>query len=195
MFYFGKRGGGVPTTPIPVTAPNDLGLAPGEKAQLWYYNESTEIDEAPNAWSPAGTGTVSADGETLSTDPGVGLPRFCCGAMAFVPTEDDDDFNPDGCRAGDPVDLATGAFLHEVTDLSIPGRIPIVIKRTHRSRDPLQGPFGVGTYLGYDWYTLNGHELRFSNSDNEPQRHREHRVFFLVFLGVLRASVVEKLSL
>ncbi len=43
MFYFGKRGGGIPQQPVPFEAPND--------------------------WRIAGTATVSADGRTITTDP------------------------------------------------------------------------------------------------------------------------------
>jgi len=162
MFYFGKVGGGVPTTPIPVTVPNDLGLNPGEKAELWYFNESPNIDEAPNEWSVAGTGTVSADGKTITTDPGVGIPRFCCGAITVTPTNPTgpnippgDD--PDGkqCKLGKySVEPSTGVFVHSETDLSIPGKIPIEITRTYRSMDTFRGPYGVGTYFGYDWYMI-----------------------------------------
>jgi RHS repeat-associated protein len=157
MFYFDKIGGGVPTIPIPVTAPNDLGLQPGEKAELWYFNESPYIDEAPNEWSSAGMGTVSADGLTISTDPGVGIPRFCCGAIIWAPTNPTGpNVNPDGCPRGigDPVDPATGIFIYSNNDLTIPGRIPIRITRTYRTLDAFRGPYGIGTYFSYDWYVI-----------------------------------------
>lgn len=153
MFYFGKIGGGVPTTPIPVTVPNDLGLQPGEKAELWYFNESPNINEAPNEWSMAGLGTVSEDGKTISTDPGVGIPRFCCGAILWSPIgQTGTNVRPDGVKGGEPVDLATGVFVHSETDLAIRGRIPIIIKRDYRTLDAFRGPYGIGTYFSYDWY-------------------------------------------
>ena len=172
MFYFGKRGGGVPTLPIPVTAPNDLGLAPGETAELWYYNESTDVSEAPNDWSLAGTGTVSEDGETISTDPGIGIPRFCCGAMLYAPRNPTgDSINPETCRiassdadtrngaGGSSVDPATGSFVQSVTDLSLPGRMPIAVTRTLRSRDSFHGPWGLGSYFSYDMYLLRSGDV------------------------------------
>jgi RHS repeat-associated protein len=162
MFYFGKQGGGVPTTPIPVTVPNTLGLEPGEQAELWYFNESPNIDEAPNEWSYAGLGTASADGETITTDPGVGIPRFCCGAITVVPrnpTGDDLPPEVDRTQGGDPVDLATGAFIYKKTDLVLPGRIPIEITRYYRSRDTFRGPYGVGTYFSYDWYVIRSGDM------------------------------------
>ncbi|MBI5025146.1 MAG: carboxypeptidase-like regulatory domain-containing protein, partial [Nitrospirae bacterium] len=55
MFYFDKIGGGTADQPIPFKAPNDLGLLPGQKAVLWYYDESPNEGEAPNDWAIAGT--------------------------------------------------------------------------------------------------------------------------------------------
>jgi DNA-binding beta-propeller fold protein YncE len=80
MFYFDKVGGGIPDEPIPVKYPNDLGLLPGQKAVIWYYDESPNEGEAPNDWAIAGTGTVTPDGRYIVSDPGVGIPKFCCGA-------------------------------------------------------------------------------------------------------------------
>jgi len=156
MFYFGKMGGGTPTIPIPVTAPNDLGLKPGEKAALWYFNESPNLGEAPNEWSAAGVGTVSDDGETISTDPGVGIPRFCCGAIVWAPTVPTGErVPPKACKVGQKsVEPSSGVFMHSEIDLALPGRIPITITRHHRSMDSFRGPYGIGTYFDYDWYML-----------------------------------------
>jgi hypothetical protein len=52
---------------------------------------------------------------------------------------------------GDPVDLPTGTFMIDKTDLVIPARIPISIQRHYRSDDTRSGFFGVGWNLGiYD---------------------------------------------
>ena len=183
MFYFDKVGGGVPEQPIPIKAPNDLGLLPGEKAVLWYYDESPNEGEAPNDWAIAGTGTVTPDGMRIVTDPGVGVPKFCCGAIAWggddsSPPPNNDCDNPCGCgsggsggsggggggfgggpggpqvsgTAGDPVDLATGYFIHAKTDLYVPGVIPVSITRYFRSGNANIGAFGRGTYFEYDWW-------------------------------------------
>jgi hypothetical protein len=156
MFYFGKRGGGIPSRPVPFESPNDLGLAPGAKAELWYFDESPNPGEAPNDWRIAGLGTVSDDGTLMRTDPGVGIPKFCCGAVfwnllrgqgqAGGPTPQPGQ----GASGGDPVDLVSGVFMFTKTDLVLPGLIPIAITRTYRSGDPWVGPFGIGTTLGFD---------------------------------------------
>lgn len=163
MFYFHKVGGGIPDQPIPIKSRNDLGLLPGEKAILWYYDESPIEGEAPNEWAIAGTGTVTPDGKYIVSDPGVGIPKFCCGATAWGGTgSGSDKSGPEGpCgQAGDPVDLATGYFMYEHTDLYMPGIIPVNIKRYYRNRESGSavtgseglGAFGKGTYFEYDWW-------------------------------------------
>ena len=144
MFYFDKMGGGIPDVPIPVTVPNDLGLEPGEKADLWYFNESPNLGEAPNEWNTAGTGTVSEDGKTISTDPGVGIPRFCCGAIIWAPvypTGPNAPTEDDRCEIGSAgsVEPSTGIFTHKEIDLALPGRIPITIARYYRNSDIFRG--------------------------------------------------------
>jgi len=178
MFHFDKVGGGKPDRPIPVKAPNDLGLLPGEKAVLWYYDESQYEGEAPNDWAIAGTGTVTRDGRYIVSDPGVGIPKFCCGATAYGGsgagsppsgpgggsgdpgsggggdgiTPETCDQNDVGGNAGDPVNLATGYFLHDKVDYKVNGSIPFEIKRFYRSGDEGWGAFGTGTYFGFDWW-------------------------------------------
>lgn len=158
MFYFGKVGGGTPTQPIPFSVPNSTGLEPGDQADLWYYNESPIPGDAPNAWALAGSGTVSADGFTLATDPGVGIPRFCCGAVVWAKRLASDKFKQlagatpqwfQDVLAADPVDLSTGIFMFSVTDMVLPGRIPLHVTRTYRSGDAAIGAFGRGTWMTY----------------------------------------------
>ncbi|MBI3000673.1 MAG: PKD domain-containing protein [Deltaproteobacteria bacterium] len=87
LFNFGKMGGGIPTGNIPIDTPNDVDGLPGEKVDLYYFNEAPD-GTAPNQWEKYGTGTVSSDGTRIVTDinPATGLPygipRFCCGASS-----------------------------------------------------------------------------------------------------------------
>jgi hypothetical protein len=140
MFNFGKPGGGYPSRPIPILLPNDLGAAPGERVDYWYFDESPTPDPNSNQWKKYGEGTISADGRQAIPDPGVGQPKFCCGitfiarqqlaALGFI----------DPIDAGDPVLLQTGMFNLQQTDLVLPGRIPVVIRRAYRSQDPGDPP-------------------------------------------------------
>ena len=54
-------------TPAPVTFPNLEGLPPGAKSAILSFNHST------GHWESVGTGTVSEDGLTVASDPGVGI--------------------------------------------------------------------------------------------------------------------------
>ncbi len=158
MFYFGKRGGGVATRPIPFESPNDLGLKPGEKADLWYFDESPLPGGAPNAWRKAGTGTVTPDAKLIRTDPGVGIPKFCCGSVTWNPSRTNTKaagatpWPCQGACGAERVDLSTGIFILTVTDATLPGRLPVRLSRTYRSGDPWPGPLGIGTTLAYDDY-------------------------------------------
>jgi hypothetical protein len=105
----------------------------------------------------AGTATVSADGRTIKTDPGVGIPKFCCGAAALGNANTPLNLKPGlttplglPTMGADPVDLSTGIFMLSATDLVIPGRLPLAITRSYRSGDANAGVFGLGTLMGYE---------------------------------------------
>ncbi len=157
MFNFFKPGGGRPTQPIPVKLPNDAGLPPGTVAPLYYYDEEPVADPTSHRWKQFGTGTVSSDARQIVSDPGVGIPKFCCGGVTYtyVILFDDGKPTPDRpTREGDPVDLATGLFTFQKADLVLPGVIPVEFTRYYTARrevlqSPLPGPFGFGTRHSY----------------------------------------------
>ncbi|MQY25039.1 putative T7SS-secreted protein [Nocardia aurantia] len=51
----------------------------------------------------------------------------------------------DTCAGRDPVDIATGEFLLPETDLDLPGILPVVLRRTHRSN------YRYGRWFGPSW--------------------------------------------
>jgi len=53
--------------PAPIAFPNLDGLAPGQQTIVYSFNH------AAGRWDPVGTGTVSEDGLTVISDPGVGI--------------------------------------------------------------------------------------------------------------------------
>jgi YD repeat-containing protein len=57
-----------------------------------------------------------------------------------------------GATAADPVDCATGIFLHRGTDLFLPDTIPISLTRTYNSGDKDFRSIGIGTSLPYDMF-------------------------------------------
>ena len=74
------------STPAPLSYPNVYGLAPGEVRFIYSF------DHDAGKWAIVGTATVSADGRTIDSDPGVGIRAPGWG---FVPPEPQDD--PDPC--------------------------------------------------------------------------------------------------
>lgn len=58
-----------------VTIPNDKGWAPGAEVELWIHGLDISQGHAPyGGWAKASDGAVSADGATISTSAGQGLP-------------------------------------------------------------------------------------------------------------------------
>ncbi len=168
MFHFFKAGGGTPTVPIPVKYPNDAGLVPGTSVDLYYYDEEPFADPTSHQWKKFGTGTVSSDARQIVSDPGVGIPKFCCGGVfaTWVIDVFNGDPTPDNPpKGGDPVDLSTGTFGLQKTDMVLPGIFPTQLIRYYTARnEPLNslipGPFGPGTNHNY-----NHRLIPFGNTD------------------------------
>ncbi|WP_447980244.1 RHS repeat-associated core domain-containing protein [Candidatus Nitrospira bockiana] len=55
---------------------------------------------------------------------------------------------------GDPVDLATGLFVLDKTDLVVPDILPITLTRTYRPGDTFPRPFGLGSTHPYHLWLL-----------------------------------------
>ena len=140
MLFTIQPGGAVPSLPLPISFPNISEAAPGTTANFYFF------DLATGQWQTWGTGTVSADGTQVVSDPGFGLPRFAWHFWDVVRDKLKKLWNL--LTAGDPVDLATGQFTVQKTDLVLPGRLPISIQRSYRSDDTRAGFFGVGWNLG-----------------------------------------------
>ncbi|MCP3870335.1 MAG: hypothetical protein GY703_20035 [Gammaproteobacteria bacterium] len=150
---FGTPMGGVPSTVLPVTTPNDLDMKPGEQGDLWYY-DAAPLPGAPGKWIHGGTATTSADGQTIVSDPGSGIGRFCgvCGLWCIIRKQfGEPNHCPDCPKDGDPVNLALGQMITEKTDLTLAGRIPAVVQRIHNPYDPFGGIAGVKLGLGSGW--------------------------------------------
>ena len=129
--------------------PNFTNQPAGARIDFWNY------DAEEKGWYVYGQGTVSANGRQIIPDPGVVLYEFT-GAMISNPSN----APPDGpepcneCGDGDPVDLGTGLFVYNKTDLVIPDVIPLSISRTYRPRDTVSRPFGMGTTHPYEIFLV-----------------------------------------
>ncbi len=142
MLFTIQPGGAVPSRPLPITFPNLTEAAPGSRADLYFF------DLATGNWAVWGTGTVSADGTSVASDPGFGLPRF---AWHFWDLRRPSELVRRLVTGGEPVDLQSGRFIVTKTDLVLPGRLPIAVERSYRSEDSRAGSFGIGWHLSpYD---------------------------------------------
>ncbi len=128
--------------------PNFLGSRPGTRIDFWNY------DASEKGWYVYGRGTVTPDAKQIVPDPGVVLYEFS-GAMVGSPSMAPD-WWPFSCNpcAGDPIDLATGLFVLEKTDLVLPDIIPIGLTRTYRPNDSVSRPFGIGATHPYEIFLV-----------------------------------------
>jgi RHS repeat-associated protein len=137
-----QPGGAVPSQPLPIAFPNVAHEPVGSQVALWFF------DLVAGAWQTWGTGTVSEDGTQIVSDPGFGLPRFAWHGAAKVSLSDEVRTRQ-AMRAtgGEPVDLPTGRFTAGKTDLVLPGRIPVTLRRLYRSESAQAGILGTGWAL------------------------------------------------
>ena len=170
LFYFFREGGGIPSTPIPVAVPNDIDAEPGEQIAMWYYDEEATPNPDSHQWKLMGMGTVSEDGKNVVTNSGVGIPKFCCGAIAIQkgPGNNTGPSAGDGCgkTTKNPVDLGSGnALVFRPRPFGITKLMPIDPNCQYRSTDPRIGLFGRGMSFTYDWFAqqLNTLTVRVTN--------------------------------
>jgi RHS repeat-associated protein len=144
VYFTVQPGGAYLSKGAEVVYPNYGGLPAGQRVNFWNY------DPDGRGWHVYGKGTVTEDAEQIVPDSGVRVWELT-GFMisdtlpppALWPTLG-------GPRAGDPVDLASGLFIYEATDLHLPDVVPATVRRTYRPGDPNSYEFGVGTASLYD---------------------------------------------
>lgn len=137
---------------IRVVYPNYVGATPGTRVTFWNY------DPTGDGWQVYGQGTVSEDGKQVLPDSDVVQRDLMAFGYALENTGNDPAEGPppgSNCTAGDPVDCATGLFLHRVTDLALTDTMPIGITRTYRPKDPKKRDFGIGTSHNYALFLSN----------------------------------------
>ncbi|MFD0668894.1 RHS repeat-associated core domain-containing protein [Ramlibacter sp. MAHUQ-53] len=172
QLYFGTPMGGIPSAPIPVQLPNVAEREPGEKVDIWWFDGSPM--GGTGEWKKAGTGTVSEDGRTVRSDPGVGLPRFCgvCGLVSLsCPPPPQPPQPPPTCptpSAGNPVDLFTGQELASVGGLSCGGVSPVETSLAFNPVDAFNNRAGTVASFGLGW--TFGHDVSFLPFDGPQKR-------------------------
>jgi RHS repeat-associated protein len=135
--------------------PNSYNWPTGRSVDFWNYDPYTA-----RGWYVYGEGKVSSDRKSIIPDPGTEIYQLT-GAMVAgpgwgppngpPPSGGPQGGNPSG---GEPVDLSTGLFIYEKTDLSLPDVIPISLTRIYRNGDTATRAFGIGTTLPYDMFIV-----------------------------------------
>ncbi|RDZ29494.1 RHS repeat-associated core domain-containing protein [Lysobacter silvisoli] len=145
---------------VRVSYPNYDGHAPGTLSNFWIYDPQ-------EGWRVYGQGRVGEDGRQFVPEQGVALQQTMGGSYTVPgddpPPEPDQPNCNEGCGssgsgggavAGDPIDLATGSFLHSATDIAIPDLMSIGLSRSYRQHDVRKRAFGIGIASNYE-YTLH----------------------------------------
>jgi RHS repeat-associated protein len=134
--------------------PNSFNELPGTKFEFWHYDPGYE------GWYKYGLGTVPPDGKQVIPDPGISVHEFT-GAMVGGPGLAAAigtaicSVVPFLCSGGDPVNLATGLFVLNKTDLYLPdGVMPLSLTRTYRQSDTYSRAFGIGASQSYDLFLV-----------------------------------------
>jgi len=153
QLYFGTPMGGIPSQPIPVTLPNDVGAEPGETIDIWYFDGSPM--GGTGQWKIAGQATISEDGKTARMPDGTGIPRFCgvCGLLTCGKQTEDYPTNPGKqCPVrGNPVNLFSGQESPSKSGLSCGGLNPISMGMSYNPVDAFNEQAGTAGSVGLGW--------------------------------------------
>lgn len=132
---------------VHIVYPNTQGLPRGTRIDFWEYDANAK------GWSIYGHGKVSTDGRRIEPERNVRLRRVQCMQFAGASSAPGGP-PPDSPDDGDPVDLATGLFVHQREDVFLPDVIPIALTRTYRPNDVMSRAFGIGTSHSYDLFLV-----------------------------------------
>ena len=137
IYFTIQPGGAYLSKKARIIYPNYMGRSPGTRIDFWHYDPEDE------GWYVYGRGSVTSDGEQVVPDRYVGIYEFS-GAMINSGRVPPDIGPKDGSEDGDPVNLGTGLFVHQKTDLVLPDVLPVSMTRTYRQGDPNARAFGPG---------------------------------------------------
>jgi RHS repeat-associated protein len=155
IYFTVQPGGAYLSKGARIIYPNYNHLPAGQRVAFWNY------DPDGRGWHIYGRGSVSDDAAQVVPDPGVRVWELTGAMITGTPMPPGWYPTPDGIACCDPVDLATGLFVYEKTDLSVPDAIPINVTRTYRPSDSNSYAFGVGSSNPYDlrlWSVNNYHD-------------------------------------
>ncbi|HEX6699181.1 MAG TPA: RHS repeat-associated core domain-containing protein [Gaiellaceae bacterium] len=143
LYFTIQPGGAYLSKPAQLIYPNYTHLPAGQRVPFWNY------DPDKKGWYIYGQGTVSADAKQVVPDASTRIYSFTGAMISGGPNPPNK--GPKGRqKGGDPVDLGTGLFVEQKTDLVEPGPLPLVLTRTYRQGDANSYSFGIGTTMPYD---------------------------------------------
>ena len=144
VFFTIQPGGSVLIPPrAQVIYPNFTGEPAGMRINFWNY------DPTDKGWYIYGQGTVTENGKQIVPDSGVVIYEFS-GIMIGSATRAPGTNCDCGSTDGDPVDLGTGLFVLNATDLLLPDVLPVGVTRTYRPNDSGSYSFGIGAVSQYE---------------------------------------------
>jgi RHS repeat-associated protein len=143
-YFTVQPGGAYASKGAQIIYPNYANIPAHQRVDFWNY------DPHGKGWFVYGHGTVTADRRQIVPDPGVRVWEFT-GAMISSSGAPPATSPTGHTSGGDPVDLASGLFTYEKTDLQVADpAIPITVRRSYRPGDGNSYSFGVGTTSDYD---------------------------------------------
>ena len=155
--------------------PNTYKKRPGTLYNFWNYDADSK------GWYIYGQGQVSSDWNHIVPDSDVVLYELTGAMVGGAGAEPK--YSPGDDQDGDPVDLSTGEFVYQKTDLTVADTVPISLSHTYISNDHYQRPFGIGTTDNYDMFLVgdtlpytymdlilpNGSRIHFVNTNTESR--------------------------
>jgi RHS repeat-associated protein len=133
---------------VRVIYPNTRQRPPGWRGDFWHY------DPGSRGWYVYGQGAVTANGSQIAPDPGVGIYELTGAMQGNQNLGSPTGATPGSARGAEPVDLSTGIFVYEKTDLTVADVIPLVLTRTYMHQDPRTLTFGRATTHNYDIFLV-----------------------------------------
>jgi len=144
-YFTVQPGGAYLSKGAQVVYPNYTGLPSGQRTDFYNY------DPDDRGWYVYGKGTVTKDRKQAVPDPGVRIWEFSAAMEQVGNPKPKNGPPPPKCPCdGDPVDLGTGLFIDEKTDLTLPDIIGADLTRTYRQGDSNDYGFGYGTTSPWD---------------------------------------------
>jgi RHS repeat-associated protein len=133
--------------------PNLFSAPNGTILNLWDY------DADGPGWFVYGQARVEPPGAQAIPFPGVEIYEFTgagvanlaiAALQAALACDPKSPGHPACPKGGEPVDLSTGLFIHNKTDLIVSDVIPLTLTRTYRPNDSVSRAFGIGATHPYD---------------------------------------------